>query len=143
MEAYPLVTYSFEVNWGGTNVGFTEVSGLDFETEMVEYRDGFSKEFSKIKSAGQTKWGNITLKRGSFKADNEYYDWWKSISDNRMIRRDVTITLLNEEREPVITWHVKNAWPLKVQSTGLKADGSEVAIESMELCHEGLTLENK
>jgi len=50
--------------------------------------------------------------------------------------------LLNEEHEPVVVWKVKNAWPTKIQSTDLKADGNEVAIESMELVHEGLTVQN-
>ena len=141
-EAYPLVTYSFEVDWGGTKIGFTEVSGLDFETEVVEYRHGASPEYSKIKMPGQQKYANISMKRGTFKGDNEFYDWWNTVKLNTIERRDITIKLLNEDRDPVITWKVRNAWPSKVQSTGLKADGSEVAIETMEVVHEGLTVQN-
>ena len=58
-------------------------------------------------------------------------------------RRDITISLLNEEHDPVVTWKVKNAWPTKIQSTDLKADGNEVAIESMEIVHEGLSIQNE
>ena len=54
----------------------------------------------------------------------------------------MTISVLNEEHEPVVVWKIRNAWPTKVQSTDLKADGNEVAIESMELVHEGLTVQN-
>jgi phage tail-like protein len=54
-------------------------------------------------------------------------------------RRDITISLLNEEHDPVITWSVKRAFPIKVQASDLKADGNEVAIESLEIAHEGLT----
>lgn len=142
--AYPLVKFHFQVEWGDdTKIGFTEVSGLDVETEVVEYRDGASPEFSKIKMPGMQKYANITLKRGTFKSDNNFYKWWDTVKLNTIERRDITISLLNEEHEPVVTWKVKNAWPLKVQSTDLKADGSEVAIESMEIAHEGLTIQNE
>lgn len=142
MAEYPLPKFHFQVEWGGTQIGFTEVSGLDVETEMIEYRQGASKEYHKIKMPGMQKFSNITLKRGTFANDNEYFNWWNSVKLNTIERRDLTISLLNEAHEPVITWKVKNAWPLKVQSTDLKADGNEVAIETMELAHEGLTIQN-
>ncbi|MDX2361897.1 MAG: phage tail protein [Crocinitomicaceae bacterium] len=141
-DLYPLVTYSFVVTWGGTQIGFSEVSGLDVEVDVLEYRHGASPEYTKTKLAGMTKYSNLTLKRGTFASDNEYFDWWTLVRDNLIERRDITITLLDETRVPVVVWKVRNAWPLKVQSTGLKADGSEVAIETMELAHEGLTIQN-
>ena len=141
--AYPLVKFHFQVEWSGTKIGFTEVSGLDVETEVVEYREGASPEYSKVKMPGMQKFSNITLKRGTFATDNEFYNWWNTVKLNTIERRDITISLLNEEHEPVITWKVKNAWPSKVQSTDLKADGNEVAIESMEIVHEGLTIQNE
>lgn len=140
---YPLVKFHFQVEWGGTKIGFTEVSGLDVETEVVEYRHGASPEYSKVKMPGMQKFSNLTLKRGTFATDNEYYNWWNTVKLNTIERRDITISLLNEEHSPVITWKVKNAWPAKVQSTDLKADGNEVAIESMEIVHEGLTIQNE
>jgi phage tail-like protein len=141
--SYPLVKFHFQVEWGGTKIGFTEVSGLEVETEVVEYREGSNKEYSKIKMPGMQKYSNLTLKRGTFKSDNEYFAWWNTVSLNTIVRRDITISLLNEEHEPVVVWKVKNAWPSKVQSTDLKADGNEVAIESMEIVHEGLTIQNE
>ncbi len=140
---YPMVKFHFQVEWGGTKIGFTEVSGLDVENEVVEYRHGASPEYSKIKMPGMQKFSNITLKRGTFASDNEYYAWWNSVKLNTIERRDITISLLNEEHDPVVTWKVKNAWPSKVQSTDLKADGNEVAIELLELVHEGLTIQNE
>ena len=141
-ETYPLVKFHFQVDWGGTNIGFTEVSGLDVETELIEYRHGASPEYRKIKMPGMQKYSNITLKRGTFKDDNEYYQWWNSVKLNTIERRDITIKLLNEEHEPVVVWKVKNAFPIKVQSTDLKGDANETAIESMEVAHEGLTIQN-
>lgn len=139
---YPLVKFHFQVEWGGTKIGFTEVSGLDVETEVVEYRHGASPEYSKIKMPGMQKFSNLTLKRGTFKSDNEYFAWWNTVKLNTIERRDITISLLNEDHDPVVTWKVKSAWPTKIQSTDLKADGNEVAIESMEIVHEGLTIQN-
>lgn len=143
MANYPLVKFHFQVDWGGTKIGFTEVSGLDVETEVVEYREGSSPEYSKIKMPGMQKFSNITLKRGTFKSDNEFYQWWNTVKLNTIERRDITIKLLNEEHDPVVVWKVKNAWPSKIQSTDLKADGNEVAIESMEIVHEGLSIQNE
>lgn len=142
MANYPLPKFHFQVEWGGTKIAFTEVSGLDVETEVIEYREGSSPEYSKIKMPGMQKYSNITLKRGSFKGDNEYYTWWNTVKLNTIERRDLTISLLNEEHMPVMIWKVKNAWPIKVQATDLKADGNEVAIETIELVHEGVNFQN-
>ncbi|MGO4710328.1 phage tail protein, partial [Chryseobacterium sp. 2TAF14] len=61
---------------------------------------------------------------------------------NTVERRSITISLLDENGEPAVTWKVKNAFPLKVNATDLKAEGNEVAIETLEIAHEGLTIEN-
>jgi len=143
MAQYPISKFHFQVEWGGAKIGFTEVTGLEVSTEVIEYRDGASKEYHKIKMPGMQKFSNITLKRGTFKGDNDYYNWWNTVALNTIERRDVTISLLNESHEPVVVWKVKNAWPVKVQSTDLKADGNEVAIETIELAHEGLTIQNE
>lgn len=143
MAQYPIPKFHFQVEWGGAKIGFTEVTGLEVSTEVIEYRDGVSKEYHKIKMPGMQKFSNITMKRGTFKGDNDYYNWWNTVALNTIERRDVTISLLNESHEPVVVWKVKNAWPVKVQSTDLKADGNEVAIETIELAHEGLTIQNE
>ncbi|HTF20032.1 MAG TPA: phage tail protein [Chryseolinea sp.] len=139
---YPIPKFHFQVEWGGSKIGFTEVSGLDVEREVIEYREGSSKEYSKLKMPGLTKFSNITLKRGSFKKDNDFYKWWVANKLETVERRDITISLLNEEHTPVITWKVKNAWPSKIQPTDLKSDDNSIAIETMEIVHEGLTIEN-
>jgi len=141
MAEYPLPKFHFQVEWGGTKIGFTEVTGLEVTTDVIEYRDGVSPEFHKVKMPGMQKFSNITLKRGKFKSDNQFYEWWNTQQMNTVERRDLTISLLNENHEPVFVWKVKNAWPIKVNATDLKADGNEVAIETIELVHEGLTME--
>ncbi len=147
---YPIPKFHFQVEWAtqkGFRIGFTEVSGLDFETEVIEYREGSSKKFSKTKQQGMQKYSNVTLKRGTFEGDFDFYKLWKQTvffqegnKTGSKFRDTVTIKLLNEEHMPIITWQLENAWPSKVQSTDLKADANEVAIETMELVHEGLTI---
>ncbi len=143
MAQYPIPKFHFLVEWGGARIGFTEVSGLEVSTEVIEYREGSSPVYHKIKMPGMQKFANITLKRGTFKGDNDFYNWWNTVALNTIERRDVTISLLNENHEPVVVWKINNAWPVKVQSTDLKADGNEVAIETIELAHEGLTIQNE
>ncbi len=143
MANYPLPKFHFDVTAGDLEGGFTEVSGLDIETEPIEYREGNMPEFSKLKMPGMQKYSNITLKRGTFKGINSFYDWWRSgvqEADHSAYQRDMSIKLKNESGDIVVTWSAKNAWPIKVQSTDLKADGNEIAIESMEIVHEGLTI---
>jgi phage tail-like protein len=142
MANYPLPKFHFRVEWGGAKIGFSEVSGLSVETDVVEYRDGSSPEFHKIKMPGMQKFGNITMKRGIFQGDNDFFKWWNTVALNTIERRDVTISLLNENHEPVVVWKIKNAWPSKVQSTDLKSDDNGVAIETIELAHEGLVMQN-
>jgi phage tail-like protein len=139
---YPLPKFHFSVEWGGKRIGFTEASGLDAETEVIEYREGSSPEYNKLKMPGMQKHSNVTLKRGTFTSDNDFFDWWKTTRTlGTPERRDIIISLLNESHTPIFVWKVKNAFPTKVQATDLKADGNEVAIETLELAHEGIVME--
>lgn len=142
--AYPLPKFHFSVDWGdGLPATFTEVSGLDVETEVIEYRDGASFSYAKQKIPGMKKYPNVVLKRGVVPADNSFFEWAATITLNQVERRNVTINLLNEAHEPTMVWKVINAWPSKVAGTDLKADGNEIAIETIELAHEGLTIQNE
>lgn len=141
MANYPLPKFHFTVDWGGSKIGFAEVTGLNIENEIIEYRDGASPEYHKIKMPGLQKFGNITLKRGMFQGDNDFFKWLNTISLNTVERRDVTIALLNESHEPVYLWRVKNAFPVKVVAPDLKSDANEVAVESIEIAHEGLVIQ--
>lgn len=142
MATYPIPRFHFQVQWGGTRIGFSEVTGLTIENEVIEYRDGSSPEYSKIKMPGLHNFGNITLKRGVFASDNEFYSWLNTVKMNTIERRDITISLLNEEHAPVVTWKVKQAWPVKITSPDMKSDANETAIETLELAHEGVVIEN-
>ena len=140
-EQYPISAFHFQVEWGGDRIGFTEVSGLNIEIEPIEYREGNAKDYNVTKMPGIRKFENITLKRGIYRSDNEFFQWLNTVKMNEIERRSITISLLNEEHEPVTVWKVKEAWPCKVEGPELNSTGNEVAVESIELCHEGLVIE--
>ncbi|OOC12169.1 phage tail protein [Dickeya dadantii] len=140
---WPMPKFHFEVKWdsgaGASMVAsFQEITGLDIEAQIIEYRAGNSPVFSTIKMPGIIKSGNVTLKKGIFVKDNNFYDWFSKIKMNTIARTAVTINLLDESGSPAMTWKLKNAWPTKVSGTDLKSDGNEVAVETIELAHEGL-----
>lgn len=141
MATYPIPVFHFQVEWGGSRIGFTEVGGLTIEVQPIEYREGVSPEYHTTKMPGIPKYSNITLKRGIYSGDNEFFQWLNTVKLNTIERRDLTISLLNEEHAPVAVWKVRNAWPCKVEGPTMNSTGNEVAMESIELAHEGLTVE--
>lgn len=141
-DIWPLPKFYFSVDIDGTQIAFQEVSGLDAESEPIEYRAGNSKVFSKVKMPGMLKYSNITMKKGIFVSDNAIFDWFNEINMNTITRKSMTISLLDQEGSPTMVWKVNNAFPVKVQGTDLKAEGNEVAVESIEIAHEGLVIEN-
>ncbi len=140
---WPLPKFHFKVMWDSQVMSFQEVSGLDIQSEEIKYRAGDSKIFSVIKMPGMTKFGNVTMKKGIFKGDNKFWDWISQIKMNTVKRLPITISLLDEGGEATMVWTLKNAWPTKVTGTDLKAEGNEVAIETIEIVHEGLEIANK
>ncbi len=141
MAEYPMPRFHFRVDWGTRKFSFTEVTGLDMQVEAIEYRHSDSPDFSKIKLPGMRKYSNITLKRGKFKDDKGFDDWLKDVYDQSKPRRTVTISLLDETHQPVATWVASNCFPVKITAGDLKSDANEIAIESIEIAHEGLKLQ--
>ncbi len=137
---WPMPKFRFEVRWDSAVMSFEEVSGLDVEAQPIEYRHGGNPAFSVVKMPGLKKYGNVTMKKGIFKADNKFWDWLNEIKMNTAKRRPITISLLDEGGRATMVWTLANAWPTKITGTDLKAQGNEVAIESIEIAHEGLTI---
>jgi phage tail-like protein len=142
MNRDALLNCHFLVDWGGTNIGFMEVIGLEIRYDVVEHRAGSSPEYSTVKMPGQVQYSNIILKRGITKGDNEFYRWISTIKLNTVERRDLIISLLNEDHIPAVVWKVKNAFPVKLTGPVLNASASEIAIETLEIAHEGFTVIN-
>lgn len=139
---WPLPKFYFKVTWGDQNMSFQEVSGLDIQSEEIKYRHGDSPQFSVIKMPGMQKTGNVTMKKGIFKGDNKFFEWFKQNKMNTVKRVPVTIQLCDEDGNPTMVWKLNNAWPTKITGTDLKSEGNEVAIETIEIAHEGLEIEN-
>lgn len=137
---HPLPASHFLVNWGGTRIGFTEVSGLEIGADVIEYREGSFPSQSPIKMPGLKRYGDITMKRGLFADDNEFHVWFATIDLNKVERRDLTISLLNEAHEPVVTWKIVNAWPTKLVGPVLDARASRVAIEELVIACEEIVV---
>ena len=141
-SVWPMPKFYFEVKWDSEAISFQEVSGLDIETEAIEFRSGDNPVFSKAKMPGMVKSGSVTMKKGVFTKDNKFWDWSNEIKMNTIKRKPVTISLLDEAGAPTMVWTLANAFPLKITGTDLKAEGNEVAVESIELAHEGITIAN-
>ena len=124
---------------GITQAGFSEVSGLTNETEVIEYREGGDKVNTARKLPGLTKYGNLVLKRG-VTTDNSLWNWRKTVIDGAVERRSGSIILLDESRKEILRWNFYNGWPCKWEGPALKAKSNEVAIETLEIAHEGLEL---
>lgn len=140
---WPLPKFYFSVDWGSTtDIPFQEVSGLEIEAQPIEYRHGNSPVFSTINMPGIVKNNHVTMKKGVFVNDNTFWDWYNKIKMNTIERQNVVIKLLDESGSPTMTWTLNNAWPSKISSTDLKSDANEVAVESIEISHEGLTIAN-
>ena len=136
---WPLVRFQFRVVCDNMEFIFQEVMGLSAETQVIEYRHNNSKVFDTIKMPGIQKLGNVTLKKGIFKGDD---DLWKNFNaiKNTAKKTTVVISLLDESNAVAMSWNLSNAFPTKITATDMKADSNEVAIETMEIAHEGLTI---
>ena len=136
----PYLNFNFLVDLGlGDELGFSEVEVPSGEIEVIEYREGGDRVNSARKLPGLTKYPNVTLKRG-ITGRTDLFEWWKSVRDGQAQRRNVTITLLDEQRQAVLRWHLRDAFPVKIEGSSLNATGNEVAIETLELAHEGLEI---
>jgi phage tail-like protein len=140
-QEYPIPRFHFQVDWGGAKISFTEVTGLVMEREKIEYRHSDSKDFNKIAMPGMVKNSNITLKRGKFEGDFDFNTWLEDVANDRVNgRRDLVIRLLNEKHEPVAAWSAARCFPVKITAPDLKSDANEIAVEALEVAHEGLKL---
>lgn len=138
MAGYPHGKFRYKVEIDGLDAGgFSEVSGFDASIDVIEYREGDMVQ-TPMKIPGLKKYGNITLKQGL--ADSMVlYEWLIAGVNGAVDRKTITITLLDEEEAPAASWQVINAWPTKYTAPDFNATSSEIAIETLEIAHEGMT----
>lgn len=138
----PFKAFNFILSIDGMNgsAGFSDVSGLSTDAQVVEYREGTDKNLWTRKLTGLRNHAHITLKRGQTQ-NLDLWAWRKNILDGTPDRRSGTITLLDEQQKAVMFWKFSNAWPVKYEGPTLNAKGNDVAVETLEIVHEGLDVE--
>ena len=137
----PFAAFNFLVEIENVTVaGFHEVSGLTTETDAIDYRNG-NTENVLTKLPGLKKITNIVFKSG-YTNSKELWEWRKKVLEGQTERQSGSIVLLNENREEVLRWNFREGWPCKWEGPALNAKNNEVAIESLEVCHEGLVLDS-
>ncbi len=135
----PYAQFNFLVEIDGLSVaGFSEVSGLTTEQDIIEYREGSDTQTVR-KIPGLRKYGNITLKRG-FTQNRELWEWRKTTIDGVTERKSGAIILLDEARNEALRWQFSQGWISKWEGPALNATANEAAIESMEVAVEDLRL---
>jgi phage tail-like protein len=135
----PFKSVSFLVEIDGVAAAtFRSVSGLAAEAEVIEFRElGGSHS---IKLPGRIRYPNVTLRRG-LTTSRDLWDWWETVRDGTLQRRTVLVALLDDAGQPLLRWRLSDAWPAKWELSELDAGKNEIAIETLELAHEGLELE--
>jgi phage tail-like protein len=145
INQFPLTKFYFSVDWGEAPMSFQEVTGLELTREVAEYRGGLDTAFIKQCIPAMKTFGELTLKRGTFAGNSDFFDWWNGTSDDAAgdgmpARRDVTINLKNSAGDNVVTWKIDRALPTKLTSTDLNAENNEIAVETLVLRHEGIRI---
>lgn len=138
-DPYRGFNFRLEID-GLTIASFSEASGLIAEGDPVDYREGSDMVNSVRKLAGLRKYQNIVLKRG-YTQNKELWAWYRNIANGDADRRNGTVVLMDEAHQDVLRWNFRNAWVNKVEGPSFNATGNEVAMESIELCHEGLDID--
>jgi phage tail-like protein len=137
----PFRTFNFRLEIDGIDVAaFSDVKGLQSDGEIADYRTGVDIPLTNRKLPGLRKFGPISLSRGMVK-DATLWDWYRNIVSGKPDRRNGTVVLMDEQRSDVLRWNFESAWPNKMQVSDFKASGNEVAVETIELVVENITLE--
>jgi phage tail-like protein len=133
----PFLAFRFEVRLDGLAVaGFSECSGLQLEIEVQDYPEGGMNTFVR-KFPGRVKQSNLTLKRGI--VDREMWDWYYGLTQGRLTMRNGSVRIQDPANQQIqVEWHFRDAFPCKWVGPDLNASQNNVAIESVEICHQGL-----
>ncbi len=118
---------------------FSEASGLEVDIQPIEYRNG-TEDITVRKLPGLKKYPNIVLKRGLI-GDPALWSWIQQAMDGNVNRTEGSVVLLDENKQEVMRWNFKRGWPCKWTGPGLNAKNNEVAMETLEIAHEGLALD--
>lgn len=137
----PFNGFNFAVEMDGiTRMGFKQCSGLDSSTTVTKYREGTDPTLGSRLLPGMLTHSNITLTRG-ITDDAALWNWRASVASGKPVRRTISIILRNDAGEEKIRWNIKNCWPSKWAGPAFDATSDAVAIETLELAHEGVEVQ--
>jgi phage tail-like protein len=137
----PYLDFNFLVEIEGeAAAAFSEAELPEGRIEVVAYREGSDRVNAARLLPGRVEYGSLVLRRG-FAGDASLFQWWQAVSQGTLDRRNVSVVLLDEQSQEVARWNLRRAWPTKYAAPSLNALGNEVAIETIELAHEGIELE--
>ena len=135
----PYRAYNFRIEIDGiTRAGFRECSGLDAVQDPIEYREGVGLPNTARKLPGMVKYSNIVLKWGISDEPAELWEWRLKAIEGKVERKNGSIVLLDDTGEEKIRWNFEEGWPTKWTGATFNATGNEVAIETLEIAHEGI-----
>ncbi|HEX9454398.1 MAG TPA: phage tail protein [Candidatus Binatia bacterium] len=137
-DPYKVFNFIVEID-GIAAAGFSECSGLSTATDIIEYREGNERGGAR-KLPGLTKFANIVLKRGLTRS-LDLWNWRKTVINGAVERKSGAIVLLADDHTPAGRFRFHAGWPAKWEGPALNAKSSEVAIETLEIAHEGLEIE--
>lgn len=143
-STYPIPSYNYKVEVGGKTIGFSEVSGLDIVHETITYKESAAGLGPKVvHMPAQGTPANISLKKGFVSGVSVpvLFDWINSIALNRVDKKDIYIRLCDENGKAIVSWKVINAFPTKLEAPSFTADSNDIAIESMDLMADGVSME--
>lgn len=135
----PYGGFNFLVEIDGiTRAAFQEASGFDSAIDVIDHREGGDNTTMR-RLPGMTKYTNVTLKWG-VTDDKELYDWHRQwvTGDPKAGRKNGSIVLLDRQGNEKVRWNFLNAWPAKWTGPSFSAEGTDVAIETLEIAHEGI-----
>ena len=136
----PYLDFNFLVEIDGvTAAGFREAELPEGRIDVVAYREGSDRTSAARLLPGRVEYGPLVLRRG-FAGDAQLFQWWNDVVQGTLDRRNVSVILLDEQRQEVARWNLRRAWPSKYTAPALNALGNEVVIETLELVHEGIEL---
>lgn len=138
-EQFPLAKFQFRVTIDSKQFEFQEVTGLASDQEAVKPKKGDSTISSAVKMPGIKKYGNVTMKKGIAPNTKIIADYLSQKGVSSAKKTNITIDLLDENGKVAMTWILINAFTVKITTTDVKAKGNEIAIESIEVAHEGIT----
>jgi len=137
----PYLNFNFLVQIDGDTVaGFREADLPEARIEVAAYREGNERSNTVRRLPGRVEYGPLVLRRG-FAGDRTLFQWWRDVADGNLDRRNVVIILRDQSGRDVARWAFRDAMPTKYSGPSFRAQGNEVAIESIELTVESMELE--